>query len=60
MGLVAVFKFFVERIPVLKHAMQARARNKSVPQNICFSGKFLLAGGCGKNNLPLEGKCCWE
>ena len=40
MGLVAVFKFFVERIPVLKHAMQARARNKSVPQNICFSEIF--------------------
>ena len=30
------------------------------PQNICSSGKFLLAGRFGKNNMSLEGKCCWE
>ena len=28
------------------------APNGSVPQNICSSGKFLLAGRCGRNNSP--------
>ena len=28
---------------------------------ICFTGKCLLAGRFGKNNMSLEGKkCCWE
>ena len=34
--------------------------NGSVPQNVCSCGKFLLAGRCGRNNMSLEGKCCWE
>ena len=28
------------------------APNGSVPQNICPSGTFLLAGRCGRNNSP--------
>ena len=28
------------------------APNGSVPQNICSSRKFLLAGRCGRNNSP--------
>ena len=32
----------------------------SVPQNICSTGQFLLAGRFGKNNMSLEGKCSWE
>ena len=28
------------------------APNGSVPQNICSSGAFLLAGRCGRNNSP--------
>ena len=28
------------------------APNGSVPQNICSSGTFLLAGRCGRNNSP--------
>ena len=28
------------------------APNGSVPQNICSSCKFLLAGRCGRNNSP--------
>ena len=28
----------------------SRAPNGSVPQNICSSGAFLLAGRCGRNN----------
>ena len=31
-----------------------------VPQNICSSANFLLAGKFGKNNMSLEGNCCWE
>ena len=30
------------------------APNGSVPQNICSSGKFLLAGRFGKSNMSLE------
>ena len=30
------------------------APNGSVPQNICSSCKFLLAGRCGRNNSPLK------
>ena len=30
----------------------AGAPNGSVPQNICSSGTFLLAGRCGRNNIP--------
>ena len=36
------------------------APDGSVPQNLCSSGQFLLAGRFGKNSMPLEGKCCWE
>ena len=25
-----------------------------------LQAKFLLAGRFGKNNMSLEGKCCWE
>ena len=32
--------------------IQAGAPNGSVPQNICSSGTFLLAGRCGRNNSP--------
>ena len=32
----------------------------SVLQNSCSSGKCLLAGRFGKNNMSLEGKCRWE
>ena len=35
------------------------APSGSVPQNICSSGNFLLAGRCGSNAMSLEGKCCW-
>ena len=35
------------------------APSGSVPQNICSSGNFLLAGRCGSNVMSLEGKCCW-
>ena len=31
---------------------QTGAPNGSVPQNICSSCKFLLAGRCGRNNSP--------
>ena len=34
------------------HAIKAGAPNGSVPQNICSSGTFLLAGRCGRNNSP--------
>ena len=33
---------------------KAGAPNGSVPQNICSSGKFLLAGRFGQNNMSLE------
>ena len=33
-------------------AMFSGAPNGSVPQNICSSGTFLLAGRCGRNNSP--------
>ena len=36
------------------------AANGSVPQNICSSGQVLLAERCGRNDMSLEGKCCWE
>ena len=36
------------------------AFNGSVPQNICSSGQFLLAGRFWKNNMSLQGKCCWK
>ena len=29
----------------------------AIPQNICSSGQFLLAGRCGTNLMSLEGKC---
>ena len=32
--------------------LNSGAPNGSVPQNICFSGTFLLAGRCGRNNSP--------
>ena len=38
------FKQFLE--------LDAGAPNGSVPQNICSSGTFLLAGRCGRNNSP--------
>ena len=36
------------------------AVNGSIPQNICSSGQVLLDGRCGRNNMSLERKCCWE
>ena len=33
-------------------SLSAGAPNGSVPQNICSSCKFLLAGRCGRNNSP--------
>ena len=36
------------------------ALNGSVPQNICSSGNFLLAGRFGRNNMSPEGKSCSE
>ena len=35
-----------------KNPERAGAPNGSVPQNICSSCKFLLAGRCGTNNSP--------
>ena len=32
------------------------APNGFVPQNICSSGNFLLAGRFGKNNMSLKGE----
>ena len=32
----------------------------SVPQKCRFLRQFLLGGRCGRNNMFLEGKCCWE
>ena len=32
--------------------IRSGAPNGSVPQNICSSCKFLLAGRCGRNNSP--------
>ena len=32
--------------------MLTGAPNGSVPQTICSSGTFLLAGRCGRNNSP--------
>ena len=32
--------------------LNSGAPNGSVPQNICSSGTFLLAGRCGRNNSP--------
>jgi len=39
------------------HSDTQGAPNRSVPQNICSSGKFLLAGRFGKNDMSLEGTC---
>ena len=36
------------------------ATNGSFPPNICSSGKCLLARRCERNDMSLEGKCCWE
>ena len=36
-------------VPVIAYT---GAPNGSVPQNICSSGTFLLAGRCGRNNSP--------
>ena len=41
-------KFYVE----LLNSLISGAPNGSVPQNICSSGTFLLAGRCGRNNSP--------
>ena len=35
-----------------RKAIKTRAPNGSVPQNICSSGTFLLAGRCGRSNSP--------
>ena len=43
-----------------KASVNSGAPNGSVPQNICSSGQFLLAGRFGKSNMSLEVKCCWE
>ena len=40
--------------------LNAAAPIASVPQNICSTGQFLLAGRFGKNSMSLEGKCSWE
>ena len=37
-----------------KASVNSGAPNGSVPQNICSSGQFLLAGRFGKNNMSLE------
>ena len=37
---------------ILINPRQTGAPNGSVPQNICSSGTFLLAGRCGRNNSP--------
>ena len=37
---------------VLRESQNTGAPNGSVPQNICSSGTFLLAGRCGRNNSP--------
>ena len=42
-----------------KASVNSGAPNGSVPQNICSSGQFLLAGRFGKSNMSLEIKCCW-
>ena len=34
------------------YLQETGAPNGSVPQNICSSGTFLLAGRCGRNNIP--------
>ena len=36
------------------YEVKAGAPNGSVPQNICSSGKFLLAGRFGKIKMSLE------
>ena len=36
----------------IKFCLSPGAPNGSVPQNICSSGTFLLAGRCGRNNSP--------
>ena len=43
-----------------KASVNSGAPSGSVPQNICSSGQFSLAGRFGKNNMSLEVKCCWE
>ena len=37
---------------IVCNGRKSGAPNGSVPQNICFSGTFLLAGRCGRNNSP--------
>ena len=46
----------LEYNPHLLHYISTRLR---CSQWICSSGKFLLAGRIGKNNMSLEGECCW-
>ena len=43
-----------------KASVNSGEPNGSVPQNICSSGQFLLAGRFGKNIMSLKVKCCWE
>ena len=53
-------KFFSERpfyrnystIDFHTNTVISGAPNGSVPQNICSSGTFLLAGRCGRSNSP--------
>ena len=44
----------------MQHLDLSGAPNGSFPQNICSSGKSLLAGRFGNNMCHLEGKCCCE
>ena len=41
-------------VTVRTEKSRSGAPNGSVPQNICSSGKFLLAGRFGQNNMSLE------
>ena len=45
---------------VTSRHLKYRAANCSVLQNSCSSGRCLLAGRFGKNNMSLEEKCCLE
>ena len=65
------FRYILKKIDDLVIRDEAKARidfenkecfpgapNGSAPQKICSSGNFLLAGRCGSNDMPLDGKCC--
>ena len=58
-GVLVLLRFV--SFPGLKNeAYTSGAPNGSVPQNICSSYKFLLAGRCGRSNSPWKESVAWK